>query len=136
MRVLYRGSPCASTLWSSSRPAGEGTPSCGTTARRSSFGSWRDFSPSTLRQLVPDFKEKGAPLAADVREDRVYFLTRSSQLKFPITPPPLQNHGNYIISLNRFVKWLAGLVEGEGIDIFAGFPASEVLYDGDRVAGD
>ena len=93
------------------------------------------LDPSTLRQLVPDFKEKGAPLAAEVRDDRVFFLTRTSKLKFPITPPPLQNHGNYIISLNRFVKWLAGLVEAEGIDIFTGFPASEVLYEGDAVAG-
>jgi electron-transferring-flavoprotein dehydrogenase len=93
------------------------------------------LDPSTLRQLVPDFNEKGAPLAAEVHDDRVYFLTRTSKLKFPITPPPLRNHGNYIISLNRFVKWLAGLVEAEGIDIFSGFPASEVLYDGDAVAG-
>src|SRR6266542_490394 len=93
------------------------------------------LDPSTLRQLVPDFKEKGAPLAAEVQDDRVFFLTRTSKLKFPITPPPLQNHGNYIISLNRFVKWLAGLVEAEGIDIFTGFPASEVLYEGDAVAG-
>jgi electron-transferring-flavoprotein dehydrogenase len=93
------------------------------------------LDPSTLGQLVPGYREKGAPLAADVREDRVYFLTRTSQIKFPITPPPLRNHGNSIISLNRFVKWLAGLVEAEGIDIFTGFPASEVLYEGDEVAG-
>jgi len=93
------------------------------------------LDPSSLRQLVPDFKDRGAPLAAEVQEDRVYFLTRTSKFKFPITPPPLQNHGHYIISLNRFVKWLAGLVEAEGIDTFAGFPASEVLYDGDAVAG-
>jgi electron-transferring-flavoprotein dehydrogenase len=93
------------------------------------------LDPSTLGQLVPDFKQKGAPLAADVKEDRVYFLTRNAKFKFPVTPPPLQNHGNYIVSLNRLVKWLAGLVEAEGIDIFSGFPASEVLYDGTRVSG-
>ena len=93
------------------------------------------LDPSTLRQLVPDFAAKGAPLAAEVHEDRVYFLTRTSKFKFPITPPPLQNHGNYIISLNRFVKWLAGMVEGEGIDVFTGFSAAEVLYDGDAVVG-
>jgi electron-transferring-flavoprotein dehydrogenase len=93
------------------------------------------LDPSTLRRLVPDFKDKGAPLAVGVHDDRVYFLTRTWKVKFPITPPPLQNHGNYIISLNRFVKWLAGLVEAEGIDIFTGFPASEVLYDGDAVVG-
>jgi electron-transferring-flavoprotein dehydrogenase len=90
---------------------------------------------SALRQLVPDFKEKGAPLASEVHRDHVYFLTRSSKFEFPITPPPLKNHGNYIISLNRFVKWMAGLVEAEGIDVFTGFSAVEVLYEGDRVAG-
>jgi electron-transferring-flavoprotein dehydrogenase len=93
------------------------------------------LDPIALRQLIPDFKEKGAPLAAEVHDEDVYFLTRSSKLRFPITPPPLANHGNYIISLNRFVKWMAGLVEAEGIDIFTGFPGSEVLYDGNRIIG-
>src|SRR3954469_14793319 len=93
------------------------------------------LDPSTLRRLVPDFVAKGAPLASEVHDDRVYFLTRSGKLRFPITPPPLHNHGNYIISLNRFVKWLGGLVEAGGVDIFTGFPAVEVLYDGDRVVG-
>ena len=55
--------------------------------------------------------------------------------RFPIIPPPLKNHGNYIISLNRFVKWLGGLVEAEGVDVFTGFPATELLYDGDQVVG-
>jgi electron-transferring-flavoprotein dehydrogenase len=93
------------------------------------------LDPSALHALVPDFKEKGAPLATEVHHDSVYYLTRSSKLRFPITPPPLQNHGNYIISLNRFVKWLSGLVEAEGIDVFTGFPATEVLYENGAVAG-
>jgi electron-transferring-flavoprotein dehydrogenase len=93
------------------------------------------LDPSALRRLVPDFVAKGAPLASEVLHDRVYYLTRTGKLKFPVTPPPLRNHGHYIISLNRFVKWLGGLVEGEGIDVFTGFPAVEVLYDDDRVAG-
>ena len=93
------------------------------------------LDPSALRQLVPDFVARGAPLASEVHEDRVYFLTRTGQIGFPLIPPPLKNHGNYIISLNRLVKWLGGLVESEGIDIFTGFPAVEILYDGDRVAG-
>jgi electron-transferring-flavoprotein dehydrogenase len=93
------------------------------------------LDPSALRQLVPDYAAKGAPLASEVRRDDVYFLTRARKLKFPITPPPLANHGNYIISLNRFTKWLAGLVEAEGVDIFTGFPAVELLYDGSRVTG-
>jgi electron-transferring-flavoprotein dehydrogenase len=93
------------------------------------------LDPSSLRQLVPDYKEKGAPLASEVHKDDVYFLTRSGKLRFPIVPPPLNNHGNYIISVNRFVKWLAGLVEAEGVDIFTGFPAVELLYEEDQVVG-
>jgi electron-transferring-flavoprotein dehydrogenase len=93
------------------------------------------LDPSSLVQLVPDFKEKGAPLAAEVHHDRVYFLTRKSKVPFPLTPPPMRNHGNYIISLNRFVKWLASLVEAEGIDFFAGFSATEPLYENGAVAG-
>jgi electron-transferring-flavoprotein dehydrogenase len=93
------------------------------------------LDPRALADLVPDYKAKGAPLASEVHTDHVYFLTRGGKLRFPITPPPLTNHGNYIISLNRFVKWLAGLVEAEGIDLFTGFPAAELLYDGNRVAG-
>ena len=90
---------------------------------------------SALRDLVPDFRERGAPLVADVQHDRVYFLTRGSQLAFPFIPPPLKNHGNAIVSLSRFVKWLGTLVEAEGIDVFTGFPASELLYDESRVVG-
>jgi electron-transferring-flavoprotein dehydrogenase len=93
------------------------------------------LDPSALKQLVPDFKEKGAPLASEVHAEQVYFLTKTGRIPFPITPPPLQNHGNYIISLNKFVKWMGGLVEAEGIDMFAGFPASEILYENDRVVG-
>jgi electron-transferring-flavoprotein dehydrogenase len=93
------------------------------------------LDPRALKDLVPDYRERGAPIAADVHRDAVYFLTRGGKLKFPITPPPLRNHGNHIISLNRFVRWLAGLVESEGIDVFSGFAASEVLLDGHRVAG-
>jgi electron-transferring-flavoprotein dehydrogenase len=93
------------------------------------------LDPRSLRELVPDFKEKGAPLAAEVHEDRIYFLTEKGRVKFPITPPPFVNHGNYVTSLNKFVKWLATLVEAEGIDIFTGFSASEVLFEGNQVVG-
>ena len=93
------------------------------------------LDPRALRDLIPDFKDRGAPLGASVRHDHVYFLTRGSRFEFPITPPPLKNHGNFIVSLNRFVKWLGGLVEAEGVDIFTGFAAAEILYENDRVAG-
>jgi electron-transferring-flavoprotein dehydrogenase len=93
------------------------------------------LDPSSLRDLVPDFKERGAPLASEIHHEAVYFLTRTGKFKFPITPPPLINHGNYIVSLNRFTKWLAGLVEAEGIDLFTGFPGAELIFDGDAVIG-
>ena len=93
------------------------------------------LDPSALADLIPDFKEKGAPLAADVHEDHVYFLTQTGKLAFPIIPPPLRNHGNYIISLNRLTAWLAQQVEAEGIDFFTGFSGQDVLMDGARVVG-
>src|SRR5438105_12173923 len=60
------------------------------------------LDPSTLKDLVPDFAERGAPLAAAVARDDIYFLTRTAKFRLPITPPFFRNHGNYIISLNRF----------------------------------
>jgi len=93
------------------------------------------LDPISLRELVPDFEAKGAPLDAPVHGDRVYFLTPRGKVPFPFTPPPLRNHGNHVISLSRFAKWLGGLVEAEGIDIFTGFAGAEVLYEGSAVAG-
>ncbi|MDP3718120.1 MAG: electron-transfer flavoprotein:ubiquinone oxidoreductase, partial [Acidobacteriota bacterium] len=93
------------------------------------------LDPSTLRDLIPDFQAKGAPLAQEVHQDNIYFLTPERKFRLPITPPPFQNHGNYIISLNQFAKWLASQVEAEGIDLFMGFPGQTVLFDGDRVIG-
>src|SRR5260370_15775339 len=66
------------------------------------------LDPSALRDLIPDFKEKIAPLAREARRDDIYFLTRTASLLVPITPPFFQNHRNYIIALNAFLKWLGG----------------------------
>jgi electron-transferring-flavoprotein dehydrogenase len=93
------------------------------------------LDPSTLRDLIPDFQAKGAPLACEVSTDSVHFLTPTKAFKLPITPPPFTNHGNYVISLSRFVKWLAEQVEAAGIDLFMGFAAQHVLYEGERVVG-
>jgi electron-transferring-flavoprotein dehydrogenase len=93
------------------------------------------LDPSTLRDLIPDFAAKGAPLGCEVTADSVYLLTPDGRLRLPITPPPFRNHGNYVISLNQFVKWLAGQVEAAGTDLFMGFAAQSVLFEGDRVAG-
>jgi electron-transferring-flavoprotein dehydrogenase len=93
------------------------------------------LDPSTLADLLPDFQARGAPLATPVHEDNIYFLTPTGKLRLPITPPPFRNHGNYIISINAFTRWLASQVEAEGIDLFMGFPAQHPLYDGGRVIG-
>ena len=93
------------------------------------------LDPSALRDLLPDFEARGAPLGPLVREDRLLFLTEHRALRFPFTPPPLANHGCYVVSLNRFVRWLAEQAEAEGVDVFNGFAATEVLYDKDRVVG-
>src|SRR6059058_51587 len=92
------------------------------------------LDPRSMRELLPDF-EKEAPLDAAVVKEAVYFLTAKGKFKFPITPPTLRDHGNYVISLNRFVKWLGGKVEETGITVFTGFAGSELLFDGNRVAG-
>ena len=73
------------------------------------------LDPSALRELIPDFREKGAPLAAEVQQrPRLLPHADGAASRFPIIPPPLRNHGNYIISLNQFVRWLAEQVEGRG----------------------
>jgi electron-transferring-flavoprotein dehydrogenase len=92
------------------------------------------LDPRSMRELLPGF-EKEAPLDAKVTKESVYYLTKTGQFKFPITPPPLRDHGNYVISINRFVKWLGSKVEETGITIFTGFAGSELLYEGNRVIG-
>jgi electron-transferring-flavoprotein dehydrogenase len=93
------------------------------------------LDPSALRELIPDYAQRGAPLLSPVHTDHVYFLTAQGKVAFPIIPPPLRNHGNFIISLNLFGRWLAQQVEAEGIDIFTGFAGQDVLMDGARVIG-
>jgi electron-transferring-flavoprotein dehydrogenase len=92
------------------------------------------LDPRSMRELLPGF-EKEAPLDAEVTKESVYFLTERSKFKFPITPPPMRDHGNYVISLNRFAKWLGEKVEAAGITLFTGFAGSELLLDGNRVTG-
>src|SRR5437588_3440096 len=92
------------------------------------------LDPRAMRELLPGF-EKEAPIDAEVTKEAVYFLTKTGKFKLPVTPPPLRDHGNYVISLNRFVKWLGSKVEEAGITVFTGFAGSELLFDGDRVSG-
>jgi electron-transferring-flavoprotein dehydrogenase len=93
------------------------------------------LDPRALGELVPDFQARGAPLESPVASDAVYFFTRGGAWRLPVNPPFLCNHGNYIISLNQFVKWMGELLEKAGATVFAGFAGVEVLYDGSRVVG-
>ena len=94
------------------------------------------LNPRTLDELVPDWRGKDPPMPGiPVRDDALYFLTRNGKFKFPILPSFLNNHGYFVISLSRFVRWLAPMVEAEGVDIFPAFPAVELLYDDDMVTG-
>src|SRR5262245_2025957 len=86
------------------------------------------MDPRGISELMPDWRERAAPLVRPVEDDRVLFLTKGGSFKLPITPPPLDNHGNFILSLNKLVRWLGAQVEQSGVDVFAGFPgASEAV---------
>jgi electron-transferring-flavoprotein dehydrogenase len=93
------------------------------------------MNPVALKELIPDFVDQGAPLEGEVKKEEVLFLTKTGKIKSPITPPPLDNHGNYVVSLSRLVEWLGQKVEEQGVTIFPGFAGTEVLYEGDKVIG-
>jgi electron-transferring-flavoprotein dehydrogenase len=92
------------------------------------------LDPRSMDELLPEWR-KEAPIEAEVSSDSLYYLTRSSAFKAPITPPPMQDHGNFVISINRFVRWLGSKVEEAGITLFSGFAGSELLFEGNRVIG-
>ena len=91
-----------------------------------------------LDELIPDWKEKGAPLHTPVARDEVYFFTGpESSFKTPgfMVPPSMHNKGNYIISLASLCRWLGQQAEELGVEIYPGFAAQEIVYEGDAVAG-
>src|ERR1700733_12597006 len=88
------------------------------------------LDPRSMRELLPGF-ETEAPIDAEVTKESVYFLSKMGARKFPIVPPPLRDHGNYVISINKFVKWLGQKVEEAGITVFTGFAGSELLFEDD-----
>jgi len=95
------------------------------------------IDPRALDELVPDWKKKEAPLHTAVSEDRFLFLTESGSFSTPgfLLPACFQNHGNYIASLGSVCRWLGKQAEALGVEIFPGFAASEVLYEGNTVKG-
>ena len=88
------------------------------------------MEPHALDELIPDWKDKGAPLNTPAREDRFLFLTETGAYKLP-TPPAMHNEGNYIVSLGNVCRWLGEQAEAAGVEIFPGFAAAEVLYHED-----
>jgi electron-transferring-flavoprotein dehydrogenase len=89
------------------------------------------IDPRALNELFPDWQARGAPLHTPVREDRFLVLTPEKSQRIPnwMLPPLMHNHGNYIASLGNVCRWLAAQAEALGVEIYAGFPAAEVLYD-------
>lgn len=87
------------------------------------------IDPRALRELMPDFLEQGCPVDAVVTDDAFWYLTENRALVSPLTPPPLKNHGKYILSLSRMCEWLGEKCEEAGINIFPEFPGAEMLYD-------
>lgn len=95
------------------------------------------LDPSGLDALLPDWRTMGAPIKTAVKEDNFYILGPAGQVRIPNFPmPPLMNnHGNYIVSMANVCRWMAGVAEGLGVEIFPGMSASALVYEGDRVKG-
>ena len=88
------------------------------------------LEPRALNELIPDWKQRGAPLNTPAGEDRFLFLTETESIQFP-HPPQMDNRGNYIVSLGNFCRWLGQQAEELGVEIYPGFAAAEVLYHAD-----
>jgi electron-transferring-flavoprotein dehydrogenase len=93
------------------------------------------LDPRALRELMPDFAEQGFPAESEVKDDDVLFLTQGGSFKLPVTPPPLKNHGNYIVSISKLVRWLGAKVEEKGAFIVPEFAGRQPLFEGERVNG-
>ena len=89
------------------------------------------IDPVALNELIPDWKEKGAPLTVPVSENHHWVLTANRKFTIPeiFMPPFMRNDGNYTVSLGNLCRWLQGQAEAAGVEIFPGFPASEILFD-------
>ncbi|MEH6475712.1 MAG: electron transfer flavoprotein-ubiquinone oxidoreductase [Sneathiella sp.] len=91
------------------------------------------FETRALDELIPDWKEKGAPLNTPVKSEKFYFMTSHSEMRLPnfMLPKQLHNEGNYIVSLGNLCRWLAEQAEELGVEVYPGFAAAEVLYHED-----
>ena len=92
------------------------------------------LEPRALNELIPDWREKGAPLEMPASDDRFLFLTATRAFRLP-TPPQMHNAGNYIVSLGNVCRWLGQQAESLGVEIYPGFPAAELLVEDGRIVG-
>jgi electron-transferring-flavoprotein dehydrogenase len=92
------------------------------------------MDPRALDELLPDWRES-APVESPVTGDQLWFLTENGKIKAPIVPPMMNNHGKYVASLQKIVKWLGSQAEDAGAQVFGEFPGQELLWDGNRVVG-
>jgi electron-transferring-flavoprotein dehydrogenase len=95
------------------------------------------LDPRALNELIPDWKEKGAPLETEVAQDRFCFFTKGGAFTLPhfLFPPLMSNRGNYIVSLSNLCKWLGQQAEALGVEIYPGFPAHDLIVEEGVVKG-
>ena len=94
------------------------------------------FQPNALDELIPNWKELNAPLNVPVKKDKLLFLLEKIGIPIPsFVMPPMNNHGNYVISLGNLCRWLGEQAENLGVEVFPGFPASKLLIENDKVVG-
>lgn len=133
------GLACAYHLIKSCQAADQATPEILVIEKGSHPGA-HSFSgavmdPSGIASLMPDFLDQQMPYEARVAKDSTYFLTEASQFKLPFTPPGMANHGNFIVSLNKFTGWLADKTESLGVEIYPETSAYDLLIEDGRVVG-
>lgn len=93
------------------------------------------MDPVALKELMPDYLDKGCPIETAECKDEFYYLTPTGKIKVPYTPGYMHNDGCHIISLSKYCAWLGEQAEALGVMVFPGFAGTEILYDGDRVIG-
>lgn len=93
------------------------------------------MDPKAMDQLMPDWRDSGAPVESMVTSDATLYLTENSGFKLPFTPGPLKNHGKAVVSLNRLIRWMGDKAEDLGVQIFPGFPGAQLVRDGSKVTG-
>lgn len=94
------------------------------------------LDPRSLRELIPNFEEKGAPLDCKVEAESMHILLNDKiGIALPVMPPPVHDHGLYAGSLSKLMRWMAGLCEEAGVMLFPGFAGAYPVYDGDQVVG-